>query len=297
MRVRAGVDDDCAIAQAVGVVGDWWTLLIVRDVAGGITRFDALQAELQVSRKVLTERLAFLVDAGVLERRPYTEHPPRYDYLLTAAGRGLLPTLVALQDWGTRFVMGDGTVTAGGSEASLEAHRMRRLVGTRLPVVQLDDQHGAASDLLDQGGWSVVYCFPGGYPPRSPAAPAGWAAIPGAAGCTLESATFREHAHAFTAAGASVRGVSSQRPDELDAFARSAGLPFPLLSDEDNALAAALRLPTFRVAGTLRLKRLTLVVDPDRIVRAVHYPITDPAQSVLDALAVVTDLGHADRSA
>lgn len=279
------------------MVGDWWTLLIVRDIAGGITRFDALQKELGVSRKVLTERLVALVEAGVLDRRLYSDHPPRFDYVLTAAGRGLLPTLVALQDWGTRFVMGDGTVTAAGSDTSLEAHRMRRLVSTRLPDVQLSDQRGRATDVVDESGWSVVYCFPGAYPPRSQATPAGWAAIPGAAGCTLESATFREHADAFAALGATVRGVSSQRPDELDAFARSAGLPFALLSDEDNALAAALRLPTFRVAGTLRLKRLTLVVDPDRVIRAVQYPITDPAQSVLDALAVVTELARVHRSA
>ena len=297
MRLRTVPDDDCAIAQAVGVVGDWWTLLIVRDVAGGITRFGALQNELGVSRKVLTERLAALVEAGVLERRSYSDHPPRFDYVLTAAGRGLLPTLVALQDWGTRFVMGDGSSDATGSETSLETHRVQRLVGTLLPDVRLCDQDGQMTDVVDEAGWSVVYCFPGGYPPRSQATPAGWAAIPGAAGCTLESATFREHADAFAAVGATVRGASSQRPDELQAFARSAGLPFPLLSDEDNALAATLRLPTFRTAGTLRLKRLTLVVDPHRTIRVVQYPITDPAQSVLDALATVTELAHADRSA
>lgn len=98
-------DLDCAIAQAAGIVGDWWTLLIVRDVAGGTTRFEALQRSLGVSRKVLTERLGRLVDDGVLRRVPYQDRPARHEYLLTEAGVGLLPVLVSLQDWGTRYVM------------------------------------------------------------------------------------------------------------------------------------------------------------------------------------------------
>jgi peroxiredoxin len=73
---------------------------------------------------------------------------------------------------------------------------------------------------------------------------------------------------------------STQRPDQLRAFAEHARLPFPLLSDQDARLAAALRLPTFRVAGTDRLKRLTLLLDPSAVVRAVQFPITDPAGSV-----------------
>ena len=272
-------------------MADWWTLLIVRDIAGGISRFDALQAELQVSRKVLAERLAALVNAGLLHRRPYSDNPPRFDYVLTAAGRGLLPTLVALQDWGSRFVMGDGSLTATSSPTSLEARRVHRLVGTRVPEISLMGQDGRPSDPLTGPGWKVVYCFPSAYPPHMHAQrPAGWAAIPGATGCTLETTTFRDQADAFDAAGARICGVSTQRADELDAIARWAELPFPLLSDEDNSLAAALRLPTFRVAGVLRLKRLSLIVDPGRTVRAVQFPITDPAASVVDALHRLPEL-------
>lgn len=93
-------DPACAIAQALDVVGDWWSLLVLRDVARGLHRFEELRASLGVSRKVLTERLGDLVGHRVLERRPYTDRPPRSEYVLTDLGRGLLPVLVALQDWG-----------------------------------------------------------------------------------------------------------------------------------------------------------------------------------------------------
>ncbi|MEP6648569.1 MAG: helix-turn-helix domain-containing protein [Lapillicoccus sp.] len=76
-------DEDCGIAQALGVVGDWQTLLVVREVAGGTTRFDGLQRALGLSRRSLAVRLASLVPDGVLARRPYSEHPPRHDYVLT----------------------------------------------------------------------------------------------------------------------------------------------------------------------------------------------------------------------
>lgn len=87
-----------------------------------------------------------------------------------------------------------------------------------------------------------------------------------------------------------MHGVSTQRPDEQRDFAAKEGLRLPLLSDADLALAAALRLPTFRAAGTSRLKRLTLVVDRDRVVRAAQYPVTDIEGSVEAALSTVNAL-------
>ena len=92
--------------------------------------------------------------------------------------------------------------------------------------------------------------------------------------------------------GADVVGVSTQPPDELEAFARSQDIGFPLLSEADLDLVTALRLPTFRAAGVDRLKRLTLLVDADRVVRGVLYPITDPAGSVDDALALLDAAAH-----
>ena len=289
MRREDLADADCGIAQALGVLGDWWTFLIVRDVAGGTTRFDALQRELGVSRRALTERLAALVEHGVLERRPYSRHPPRHDYLLTAKGEGLLPVLIALQDWGTRHVMGDGELTATADAASAEARRVHDLVGRRLPEVVLPDSAGRPVALTEAGAWSVLYLFPGAWAPGTNGYPPGWTEIPGARGCTLESTTYADRHPAFRAAEVQVRGISTQRPDQLADFAAYAHLPFPLLSDQDGRLAAGLLLPTFRAGGVTRFKRLTLLVDAAAVIRAVQFPVTDPAGSVDDMLAVARE--------
>ncbi|MFB7846966.1 MULTISPECIES: winged helix-turn-helix transcriptional regulator [unclassified Streptomyces] len=283
-------DADCAIAQALDVVGDWWTLLIVRDTARGVHRFDALQQELGVSRKVLTERLRLLVDAGVLSREPYQDRPPRYEYRLTPRGRALLPVLIALQDWGDTWVLGEGETMATTAETSKEAARVHALVGTRLPELRLLGHDGEPRDPVADTPYTVLYLFPGAYARRD-AYPPNWAEIPGASGCTLESCTYRDQLAEFTAAGATVRGISTQRPDEQRAFAEAERLRFALLSDAELELTAALRLPTFRAGGTSRLKRLTLVVDRDRTVRRALYPITDIEASVREALSAVRDGG------
>ncbi|MFJ5552449.1 winged helix-turn-helix transcriptional regulator [Streptomyces sp. NPDC093225] len=287
MAQRTRLDDaDCAIAQALDVVGDWWTLLIVRDAARGLTRFEEFQGELGVSRKVLAERLRLLVEAGVLGREPYQERPVRYAYRLTARGRALVPVLIALQDWGDQWLLGEGELTATAGDSSREAERVHALVGTRVPELALPDQDGSPRDPVAAAEFTVLYCFPGAYA-RGESYPPGWGGIPGAGGCTLESRTFRDRLAEFTAAGAAVRGVSTQRPDEQREFAAAEGLGFPLLSDAELGLAAALRLPTFRAAGASRLKRLTLVVDRGRTVRAALYPVTDVAGSVAAALDAV----------
>lgn len=286
MRSHGLPQADCAIAQAAAVVGEWWTLLIVRDIAGGINRFDGLQAELAISRKVLTERLAALVADGVLERRLYQTRPPRHEYHLTPAGRGLVPVLIALQDWGSRFMLGDGTVTAASSTRSSETRRVRSLAGTGMPPVALPASTGPPRDPVGGSPWTVLFCYPGAYAASS-AYPAGWSEIPGAAGCTLEAATFRDRIDEFAARDAEVVGVSTQRPEEQAAFAAKARIPYPLLSDQELQLAAALRLPTFRAAGRDNLKRLTLIAGPDRQIRHVLYPVTDPVASVEQALALL----------
>ncbi|MFF9239476.1 winged helix-turn-helix transcriptional regulator [Streptomyces sp. NPDC014801] len=277
-------DSTCAIAQALDVVGDWWTLLIVRDTARGVHRFDELQRELGMSRKVLTERLRLLVDTGVLARVPYQERPVRHEYRLTPRGRALLPVLVALQDWGDAWVLGDGATSATADEASTQARRVHELLGTRVPELTLPDDTGEPRDPVADGTpFTVLYCFPGAYA-RPEAYPPGWSEIPGAPGCTLESCTYRDRLADFTAAGATVYGVSTQRPDEQRAFAKKERLGQRLLSDAELSLITALRLPTFRAAAATRLKRLTLVVDRARVVRHVQYPVTDIAGSVQSAL-------------
>lgn len=287
MAQRTQLDDaDCSIAQALDVVGDWWTLLIVRDAARGVARFDEFQHELGMSRKVLTERLKLLVEAGVLTREPYQERPVRHEYRLSPRGRALLPVLVALQDWGDTWILGEGEMTATTEEASREAARVHALRGTRLPELLLPDRFGELRDPVADTPFTVLYCFPGAYA-RADAYPPGWAGIPGARGCTLESCTYRDQLAEFTAAGATVHGVSTQRPDEQREFAEAEALRFPLLSDAELGLVAALRLPTFRAGGISRLKRLTLVVDRDRTVREVLYPIQDIEASVAAALTAV----------
>ncbi|MFE2287209.1 winged helix-turn-helix transcriptional regulator [Streptomyces sp. NPDC059443] len=289
MAQRTQLDDaDCSIAQALDVVGDWWTLLIVRDAARGIARFDEFQRELGMSRKVLTERLKLLVEAGVLTREPYQERPVRHEYRLSPRGRALLPVLVALQDWGDTWILGEGEMTATTEEASREAVRVHALRGTRLPELLLPDRFGELRDPVAQTPFTVLYCFPGAYA-RAESYPPGWAGIPGARGCTLESCTYRDQLAEFTRAGATVHGVSTQRPDEQREFAEAEALRFPLLSDAELGLVAALRLPTFRAGGVSRLKRLTLVVDRDRRIREVMYPIRDIEASVAAALAAVRE--------
>lgn len=101
-------DMHCSVAQCLEVVGEWWTPLIIRDAFFGVTRFDGFQARLGVSRNVLTQRLNRLVDAGIFERRAYSERPPRYEYVLTEQGRDLWPVINAMRQWGDRWRSPDG---------------------------------------------------------------------------------------------------------------------------------------------------------------------------------------------
>jgi DNA-binding HxlR family transcriptional regulator len=94
---------NCSVAQCLEVVGEWWSLLIVRDAFLGVTRFDDFQARLGISRNVLNQRLSHLVEEGVLERVPYQERPTRWDYRLTEKGRDLWHVITAMRQWGDRW--------------------------------------------------------------------------------------------------------------------------------------------------------------------------------------------------
>jgi DNA-binding HxlR family transcriptional regulator len=93
-------DQICSVARALEVVGERWTLLVIRDAFLGRRRFSEFEASLGVSKKVLAERLERLVDEGVLERRRYQERPERFEYRLTDKGRGLWKVLAHLMQWG-----------------------------------------------------------------------------------------------------------------------------------------------------------------------------------------------------
>lgn len=94
----------CSIARALEVIGDRWSILILRDTFRGIRRFEEIRRDLGIPRAVLSERLSQLVDTGVLGKRRYMEHPPRYEYRLTDMGRELSPVLVGLMQWGDRWL-------------------------------------------------------------------------------------------------------------------------------------------------------------------------------------------------
>jgi DNA-binding HxlR family transcriptional regulator len=100
MLKRGYEGQNCSIARTLEIVGERWTLLIIRDVFLGLRRFDQLQESLGVARNVLADRLNRLVAEGILERVPYSERPPRFEYRLTAKGLELNVALTALRQWG-----------------------------------------------------------------------------------------------------------------------------------------------------------------------------------------------------
>ncbi|MFF4503406.1 winged helix-turn-helix transcriptional regulator [Streptomyces sp. NPDC001401] len=282
MRMH-NADETCGIAQAALVLGDWWNVLVLREVARGHVRFDALAAEIGLSRKVLTERLGRLVASGVLRRSLYQRRPVRYEYLLTDAGEALLPLLVAMQDWGDRWVLGDGSLTATAEADGAEHARVHALTGTRLrdslelPGAQGEDLPVVSPDAAA----TVLFTYPG--------TGIEWGPIPGAAGCTLENRLFRDAWPDFRRAGVDVRGISTQLVHEQAEFTRAEDIPYPLLSDAAHQLAAALRLPTFRGAGRLRHKRLVLVVDAELTVRHALFPVVDIPHAVTESLRLAKD--------
>jgi DNA-binding HxlR family transcriptional regulator len=95
---------NCSIARTLEIVGERWTLLIVRDAFLGRRRFEEFQQSLGVARNVLTERLRRLVDEGIFERVPYSDRPPRYEYRLTPKGRDLQIALAGLRQWGDTYL-------------------------------------------------------------------------------------------------------------------------------------------------------------------------------------------------
>ena len=100
----------CPIARSLERVGEWWSILILRDAFHGLTRFDEFQKSLDIAPNTLTRRLSALVDAGLLMRRSYSQHPPRYEYLLTERGRDFRPVLWALLAWGNKHFAPRGRI-------------------------------------------------------------------------------------------------------------------------------------------------------------------------------------------
>src|SRR3954453_21722537 len=98
---------NCSIARSLAAAGEPWSPLVLRDVWVGINRFDSIQRDLGISRKVLAERLKHLVEAGMLERRAYSKRPVRHEYVLTEKGAGFVDVLMAMAAWGGRWTAGE----------------------------------------------------------------------------------------------------------------------------------------------------------------------------------------------
>jgi len=98
----------CPIARSLERVGEWWSILILRDALHGLTRFDQFQKSLGIAPNMLTRRLNGLVDNDILKRVSYQDHPPRWEYRLTAKGRDLWHVVIAMRQWGDRWAAPDG---------------------------------------------------------------------------------------------------------------------------------------------------------------------------------------------
>jgi len=154
-RTRFG-DMRCSIARTMDVAGEPWSPLIIRDVWIGISRFDELQRDLGISRKVLAERLKWLVAEGVLEQRVYSERPLRHEYLLTEKGLELADILLAIMAWGDRWTAGDA-----GPPALLRHRSCGQLThaelrcahcGESLRARDVDVEPGPGSELASASG-------------------------------------------------------------------------------------------------------------------------------------------------
>jgi DNA-binding HxlR family transcriptional regulator len=108
MRHKSLGRTQCPIARCLERVGEWWSILIIRDALHGLTRFDQFEQSLGIAPNMLTRRLSALVKAGLLERRRYSERPPRYEYILTERGRDFQSVIVAMHAWGNRHFTPEG---------------------------------------------------------------------------------------------------------------------------------------------------------------------------------------------
>jgi peroxiredoxin len=147
--------------------------------------------------------------------------------------------------------------------------------GTILPALALPATDGSAVDLAALKGRSVVIVYPWTGQPGQPNPP-NWDEIPGAHGSTPELEGFRERHAEFRRRGVRLFGLSRQTTEYQRELTTRLALPFPILSDAEGRFAAALRLPSFTTGGEIYLKRLTLLIEDDRI-DAVFYPVSDPA--------------------
>jgi DNA-binding HxlR family transcriptional regulator len=108
MQPKSSPSAECPVARALDTVGEWWSILILRDAFQGTTRFDEFAQNLGIAPNILSRRLAHLTETGMFVRRRYSERPPRYEYVLTAKARDFFPVVAALLAWGNRHLAPKG---------------------------------------------------------------------------------------------------------------------------------------------------------------------------------------------
>jgi DNA-binding HxlR family transcriptional regulator len=144
MRKTNLAEMDCPIARAVDRVGEWWSILILRDAFHGLTRFDQFQKSLPIAPNMLSRRLNELVEGGLLERRLYNAHPPRYEYVLTERGRDFRPVMIAMMAWGNRHFAPEGTQSMlVDAETNIEADPVLVDRATLRPLTEQDFKFAA----------------------------------------------------------------------------------------------------------------------------------------------------------
>src|ERR687892_1401333 len=162
------------------------------------------------------------------------------------------------------------------------------VLGAAVPSVSLPSTTGATLDVCDPlAAFTVLFLYPMTGTPGK-ALPEGWTEIPGAVGCTPQSCAYRDLIAEFEALDASVRGISTQSPEEQAEFATREHIPYPLLSDSDLRLATTMALPTFEAGGKARLKRASFIVR-NRSVLRVLYPVLDPSANAGHTLTAVRE--------
>jgi DNA-binding HxlR family transcriptional regulator len=141
MQRKSWADANCPMARSVDVIGEWGSLLILREAFSGVRRFDDFQKQIGISRNLLTTRLKKLVDGGVLERRPVHSDAKRHEYVLTEMGEDLFATIIALRQWGDRWLFPKGNYPADmfdGRDQSPVAHiEVRSERGRKLTLANL----------------------------------------------------------------------------------------------------------------------------------------------------------------
>ena len=138
---RKSLDGDvCAVARSLDIIGDWWSLLIIRDALSGLRRFGEFQRSLGAAKNILTTRLKALVGEGILETAPASDGSAYQEYLITEKGRALLPVLVALGQWGSEYLFEPEEVRS----VPVDARK-----GRPLAKLAMRSQDGRALDLDD----------------------------------------------------------------------------------------------------------------------------------------------------